>query len=50
MFLPFSVALLTVFSVITGKKKTSLGLWLLLLIVAAMSFNHHTADQLNLSF
>ncbi|MDY7545191.1 DUF5993 family protein [Glaciimonas sp. Gout2] len=50
MFLPFLIALLAVLSMLAGKEKIGLGLWLTLLIVTIASFNHHATSSLNLSF
>ncbi|WP_229655819.1 MULTISPECIES: DUF5993 family protein [Erwiniaceae] len=50
MFLPFLLALGTALSAISGKKRLSYMLWVILFIVTCLSFKFHATSPLNLSF
>ncbi|MFT4274699.1 MAG: DUF5993 family protein [Pantoea sp.] len=50
MFLPFLIALCAAISTVTGKNKITYILWLCLLAVTLLSFQHHATDALALSF
>ncbi|CDG22750.1 putative inner membrane protein [Xenorhabdus poinarii G6] len=50
MFLPFLVALVTIVTVITNKKKLTYTLWFTLFIITVFWFKYHATDALNLSF
>ncbi|WP_336276978.1 DUF5993 family protein [Bartonella sp. CB178] len=50
MFIPFLIALCTAVTAACGKKNTSYALWVVLLIVILLTFNHHATSVLNLSF
>lgn len=50
MFLPFLIALCTVFSAVADKRKLSYLLWIVLLIVIIFWFKYHASSVLTLSF
>ncbi|MDC9598013.1 DUF5993 family protein [Xenorhabdus sp. XENO-2] len=50
MFLPFLIALVTIVTVITAKKKLTYMLWFALFIITVFWFKYHATDALNLSF
>jgi hypothetical protein len=50
MFLPFLIALLSVFGITAGKKKLGYGAWLLFLIITIAWFDFHATNPLRLSF
>ncbi|GAA5108639.1 DUF5993 family protein [Bartonella jaculi] len=50
MFVPFLIALGTAVTAVCGKKNISYALWVILLLVILLTFNHHATSSLNLSF
>ncbi|WP_336278501.1 DUF5993 family protein [Bartonella sp. CB175] len=50
MFVPFLIALGTAITTIYGRRNISYALWVSLLVVILLTFNHHATSVLNLSF